>query len=71
MLHSLLNKGRIRFYVTTFKREDFDTMREMVEAGKLTPFVERTYPLAETADAMRHLGTGHTRGKVAISMVAK
>ncbi|HEY5273686.1 MAG TPA: zinc-binding dehydrogenase [Acidimicrobiales bacterium] len=38
-----------------------------IEAGQLTPSIERTYPLHEVPDAMRHLVAGHTEGNLAIS----
>jgi NADPH:quinone reductase-like Zn-dependent oxidoreductase len=41
---------------------------ELLEAGKVTPFIDRTYPLSETAEAMRYLGTGHAQGKVVITV---
>jgi NADPH:quinone reductase-like Zn-dependent oxidoreductase len=40
----------------------------MVEDGKITPAVDRTYSLAEVADAMRYVGTGHARAKVVITV---
>jgi NADPH:quinone reductase-like Zn-dependent oxidoreductase len=47
---------------------DLDAVRALVEAGVVTPVIERTYPLAETAAAIRHLETGRARGKVVISV---
>jgi len=41
---------------------------ELIAAGALTPIIDRTYPLAETADAMRYLETGHVRGKVVVTV---
>ncbi len=46
---------------------DLETLRELLESGKLNPFVDRTYPLAEAAAAVRHLGEGHARGKVVLT----
>lgn len=40
----------------------------MVETAKITPVIERTFSLSETAEAMGHVGEGHTRGKVAITV---
>lgn len=59
------------FFIAKFNRPDFDFLTELIEAGKVTPVIERVYPMAETAEAMRHLGTGHTRGKVVVSMDGK
>jgi NADPH:quinone reductase-like Zn-dependent oxidoreductase len=44
------------------------TLRELAEAGQLTPVIDRTYPLAAAADAIRYLETGHARGKVVITV---
>ena len=43
-------------------------LKEMLEAGQLTPVIDRVYPLRETAEALRYLGQGHARGKIVISM---
>ena len=43
-------------------------LRELAEAGKLTPYMDRTFSLAEAADAMRYLESGQHRGKVAITI---
>ena len=40
----------------------------MIEAGAVTPVMDRTYPLSQTAQAIDHVGTGHARGKVAITV---
>jgi NADPH:quinone reductase-like Zn-dependent oxidoreductase len=48
--------------------EDLDTLRAMIEDGQVKPFVERTYALSETPQAIRHVETGHVRGKIAISV---
>jgi NADPH:quinone reductase-like Zn-dependent oxidoreductase len=48
--------------------EDFDVLRRLIEAGKVTPVIDRTYPLNEAADAIRYVADGHARGKVAITM---
>ena len=36
--------------------------------GKVTPVIDRTYPLAEAADALRYLGEGHARGKIVVTV---
>ena len=41
-------------------------LKEMVEAGRVTPVIDRTYPLRETAEAFRYLDQGHAQGKVVI-----
>ena len=46
---------------------DLVVLNELVEAGKLTPVIDRSYPLSETADAVRYLETGRAQGKVVIT----
>lgn len=48
---------------------DLQFIKELIEAGRITPVIDRTYPLSETADAIRYLETGRARGKVVISLV--
>ncbi len=48
--------------------DDLAFLGELIEAGVVKPVVERCYPLSETADALRYLGTGHARGKVVIGV---
>lgn len=56
------------FVVVSEKAEDLDALRELVESGQVTPAVDRTYPLAETAAAIRHVLDGHARGKVVVDV---
>jgi NADPH:quinone reductase-like Zn-dependent oxidoreductase len=48
--------------------EDLIFLKELLEAGKVTPVIDRCYPLAEVAEALRYYGGGHVRGKVVIAM---
>jgi NADPH:quinone reductase-like Zn-dependent oxidoreductase len=43
-------------------------MKELLEAGKVTPVIDRCYPLGDVPEALRYLGEGHARGKVIITM---
>ena len=45
---------------------DLMVLKELVEAGKVTPVIEKTYPLSEVPDAIRHVEAGHAQGKVVI-----
>ena len=49
-------------------KEDLLVLKEMIEAGKVKPAIERTYPLSETAEAVRYLEDGHARAKVVITI---
>ncbi len=47
---------------------DLEFLKDLIEAGHVTPVIDRTYPLSESADAIRYLETGHARGKVVIAV---
>lgn len=49
-------------------KEDLTTLRELLEAGTVTPVIDRTYPLSKVPEAIRYLEEGHARGKVVITM---
>ena len=59
---------RLAMFVNKERHEDLDAVRQLIEAGQVTPAVDRAYPLAEVPDAMRHLEAGQARGKIAISI---
>ncbi|CAM5438749.1 NADPH:quinone reductase [Streptomyces spiroverticillatus] len=61
-------KQRLTTYICSENRRDLVVLKGLAEAGRLTPAVDRTYPLAETADALRALGRGEVRGKLAVVM---
>jgi len=48
--------------------EDLVALSELIESGQVTPAVERTYPLAEAATAVRHLADGQARGKLVLTV---
>jgi NADPH:quinone reductase-like Zn-dependent oxidoreductase len=49
-------------------KKDLGVLKEFLEAGKITPVIDRTYPLAEVPEAIGYLETGHARGKVVITV---
>ena len=50
------------------KSEDLFVLKDLIEAGKLTPVIDATYPLNEVPEAIRHLEAGHARGKIVITV---
>ena len=59
---------QVAFFIANFTREDLNLLREMVEAGKIKPVVEKVYPLEQAVDAMKYLATGHARGKIVLKI---
>ncbi len=49
-------------------KKDLVFMKELLEAGKVIPVIDRVYPLSEVAEAIRYLEKGHARGKVVITV---
>jgi NADPH:quinone reductase-like Zn-dependent oxidoreductase len=54
--------------VSKERKEDLQFLTELIEAGKVTPVIDKTYPLREAPDAIRSLEGGHARGKVVITV---
>ena len=65
---NLFVSQRLRPLPSKPKREELLTVTELIESGKLTPIVDRTYPLADTAEGLRYVEQGHARGKVVVTV---
>ena len=61
-------RQRLRSFIAKEKAEDLDALRVLIETGKVTPVIDRTYPLSAAPDAIRHLHEGRARGKVVITV---
>jgi NADPH:quinone reductase-like Zn-dependent oxidoreductase len=55
-------------YIATMNKADLIVLGDLMQSGKVTPVIDRTYKLNETPDALRYLETGHARGKVVITV---
>jgi NADPH:quinone reductase-like Zn-dependent oxidoreductase len=67
-VRSRLGSQKIPFFLAKSNKEDLLVLTELIDAGKVRPVVDRTYPLSETAEAIRYLETGHARAKVVITV---
>jgi NADPH:quinone reductase-like Zn-dependent oxidoreductase len=65
-----LVRQQVRPLMAAIHKADLLFLKELVDGGKLTPVLDRAYPLRETADAVRYLEGGHARGKVVITVEA-
>ena len=57
-------------FIGTQNHEDLDTLKELIESGRLSPVVDRTYSLSEVPEAIRYLEKGQVKGKVVITVPA-
>lgn len=55
-------------FLSKRSKDDLIFLKELIEAGKVTPVIDRTYPLSETPEAIRYLEEGHAQGKVVITV---
>ena len=55
-------------FVSRHRLADLETLARLIEAGRLTPVIGKTYPLHHAPDAMRDLLAGHARGKLVITV---
>jgi len=68
VLLSMFVNQSMRLLTVKRRWQDLQFLRELIEAGSVTPVIDRTYPLSETADAIRYLETRRARGKVVIAV---
>jgi NADPH:quinone reductase-like Zn-dependent oxidoreductase len=66
---TVVKKGK-KLGIVTFRplQSDLLFMKELIEAGKVKPVIDKCFPLSETADAFRYFEAGHSRGKVVITI---
>ena len=58
----LFGGRRFKMFIQNINAADLDVMRELIEANRVRPVVERTWSFSEVAEALRHVGAGHSRG---------
>src|SRR5438309_1540666 len=70
IIRARLSRGdkKFLFFVAKGNQEDFVTLKELMESGKVVPVIDRRYSLGETAQAVRYFEEGHTRGKIVITV---
>ena len=61
-------RQKLVFILAELKADDLGTLRDLMQAGKVTPVIDRRYRLSEVPEAIRYLEAGHAQGKVVISL---
>jgi len=68
LLASLVGSRKMVPMLAKQNEEDLIVLKELLEAGEVTPVIDRTYPLSEVPEAIRYLEEGHARGKIVITV---
>jgi NADPH:quinone reductase-like Zn-dependent oxidoreductase len=62
---------KISSFIAKINQKDLTTIKELLETRKVKPVIDRTYPLSDTAEALRYLGEGHAKGKIIVAVEDK
>jgi NADPH:quinone reductase-like Zn-dependent oxidoreductase len=65
---SLFVGQKLRALISAERQDDLLYLKEAIESGRVTPVVDRTYPLRDAAEAVRYVAEGHARGKVVLTV---
>ncbi len=68
LLLSPFVRQKLRSFISMPRKDDLQFVKELVEAGRITPAIDKTYPLSDVPAAIRHLEAGRARGKVVITI---
>jgi NADPH:quinone reductase-like Zn-dependent oxidoreductase len=68
MMLSPFVSQKLGTFINKESHEDLLVLKDLIESGKVTPVIDRTYPLAEVPEAIRYLEEGHAQGKVVITI---
>ena len=67
VFRSKFTSQKFVFYIATLTKDDLNVLRDLMQSGKVSPVIDRTYKISETQAAVRYLEEGHARGKVVIT----
>jgi NADPH:quinone reductase-like Zn-dependent oxidoreductase len=68
VFRSKFTSQKFVFYIATLTKDDLNVLRDLMQSGKVTPVIDRSYKLNQTADAVRYMEEGHARGKVVVTI---
>src|SRR5258705_9257936 len=64
----LIGCKKLGFFIASINQKDLVFLKDLLEAGKIVPVIDRRYPLSDAAEALRYLAEGHARGKVVLTI---
>jgi NADPH:quinone reductase-like Zn-dependent oxidoreductase len=67
-LLSGIDSRKMRFFIAKINLKDLAVLKDLLEAGKIVPVLDRRYPLGEVSEALRYLEEGHAQGKIVITV---
>jgi NADPH:quinone reductase-like Zn-dependent oxidoreductase len=67
-LLSLFGRKKMGFFLANINQKDLVCLKDLLEAGKVVPIIDRRYPLSDAAEALRYLAEGHARGKIVLTV---
>ena len=68
LMLSRLVPQKLVFFVAEVNQQDLTLLSDLMASEKLTPVIDRSYPLSDAPNAMRYLEEGHARGKIVITV---
>ena len=68
LLSRFMRRQKLASFIAKRSKEDLTLLKELMEAEKVTPVIDRRYPLREVPEAMRYLGEEHAQGKIVITV---
>jgi len=67
-LLSRIGRKKVCYFLANLNKKDMVFLKDLLEAGKVVPVIDRSYPLSDAAEALRYLGEGHAQGKVILTV---
>jgi len=67
-LLSLIGSKKTHFFIANINQKDLAFLKDLLEAGKVVPVIDRRYPLSSAAEALRYLAEGHAQGKIVLTV---
>jgi NADPH:quinone reductase-like Zn-dependent oxidoreductase len=67
-LLSRMGSKKTRFFIANINQKDLAFLKDLLEAGKVVPVIDRRYPLGDAAQALRYLGAHHAQGKIVLTV---